>query len=264
MLVVNPRPISVDGAQWPQVKLKFVKRKKASSHSAEVSQVPPAPSSCSSMRLKNKPKKVFLENWYHPKERCPGNLTDIQAVGDEHRQHAVWNTDDFQEVPCVCTYLLKHAKLPKLGKQPNVAPVLQTGRASDRTACVRTASGPLVTLRWGLWLLGVSTSVSYSSITKCIEYFHNRKNLIFKMFPLFPLFFLNINIYVNAWHHLNLSNKMEEDSIKFHTGQIECKCSPLCPTPEEIEPIKINTRSETNRSYQISLLATQSNVYCDF
>lgn len=77
-------------------------------------------------------------------------------------------------------------------------------------------------------------------------------------------FFLNINIYVNAWHHLNLSNKMEEDSIKFHTGQIECKCSPLCPMPEEIEPIKINTRSETNRSYQISLLATQSNVYCDF
>lgn len=152
----------------------------------------PAPSSCSSMRLKNKPKKVFLENWYHPKERCPGNLTDIQAVGDEYRQHAVWNTADFQEVPCVCTYLLKHAELPKLGKQPNVAPVLQTGRASDRTACVRTASGPLVTLRWGLWLLGVSTSVSYSSITKCIEYFHNRRNLIFKMFPLFPLFFFLI------------------------------------------------------------------------
>lgn len=69
---------------------------------------------------------------------------------------------------------------------------------------------------------------------------------------------------MNAWHHLNLSNKMEEDSIKFHTGQIKCKCSPLWPMPEEIEPIKINTKSKTDRSYQISLLTTQSNVYCDF
>lgn len=115
VLVVNPRPISTDVAQWPQVKLKFASRKKASSHRTEVSQVPP-PSSCSFMRLKNRTKNSFLGKLIPPKERRPGNLTDIHVVGDEHRQHTIWHSGDLQEVPWVCMYLLKHAKLPTLSQ----------------------------------------------------------------------------------------------------------------------------------------------------
>lgn len=35
-------------------------------------------------------------------------------------------TNDLQEVPHVCTYLFKQAKLTKAGKQPNIASTLQT------------------------------------------------------------------------------------------------------------------------------------------